>query len=68
MDSGPAHVAHGIATDGQAPHVMVAADGVRRTFGGGHTAVEALRGVSFTVDRGQLVVLRGRSGSGKTTL
>jgi putative ABC transport system ATP-binding protein len=68
MDSGPAHAAHGIATDGQPPHVMVAADGIRRTFGSGHTAVEALRGVSFTVDRGQLVVLRGRSGSGKTTL
>jgi ABC-type lipoprotein export system ATPase subunit len=47
---------------------MVAADGIRRTFGSGHTAVHALRGVSFTVDRGQLVALRGRSGSGKTTL
>ena len=47
---------------------MVAADVVSRTFGSGHTAVHALRGVSFTVDRGQLVVLRGRSGSGKTTL
>ena len=51
-----------------APQVMVAADVVSRTFGSGHTAVHALRGVSFTVDRGQLVVLRGRSGSGKTTL
>jgi putative ABC transport system ATP-binding protein len=47
---------------------MVAADGVCRTFGRGHTAVHALRGVSFTVGRGQLVALRGRSGSGKTTL
>ena len=48
--------------------VMVAADGICRTFGRGHTAVQALRGVSFTVGRGQLVALRGRSGSGKTTL
>jgi putative ABC transport system ATP-binding protein len=47
---------------------MVGADGICRTFGSGHTAVHALRAVSFTVDRGQLVVLRGRSGSGKTTL
>jgi putative ABC transport system ATP-binding protein len=48
--------------------VMVAADDVRRTFGSGHQAVHALRGASFTVDRGQLAALRGRSGSGKTTL
>jgi putative ABC transport system ATP-binding protein len=47
---------------------MVAVNGVGRTFGSGHTAVHALRRVSFTVDRGQLVALRGRSGSGKTTL
>ena len=68
MNSGQAHVAHGTDNAGPPPQVMVAADGVRRTFGSGHTAVHALRGVSFTVDRGQLVALRGRSGSGKTTL
>ena len=68
MNSGRAHSAHGVADVGQPPQVMVAADGICRTFGSGHTAVHALRGVSFTVDRGQLVALRGRSGSGKTTL
>jgi putative ABC transport system ATP-binding protein len=47
---------------------MVTADGVSRIFGSGHTAVPALREVSFTVSRGQLTALRGRSGSGKTTL
>ncbi len=41
---------------------------VSRTFGAGHNAVHALREVSFTVPRGQLVALHGRSGSGKTTL
>jgi putative ABC transport system ATP-binding protein len=68
MDSGQAHSAQGTGTAGQPPRVMVLVDGVCRTFGSGHTAVQALRGVSFTVERGQLVALRGRSGSGKTTL
>src|ERR1700689_4565024 len=62
-----AYPAHGLGDAGPS-RVMVAADGICRTFGSGQLAVHALRGVSFTVDRGQLVALRGRSGSGKTTL
>ena len=48
--------------------VMAEVTNVTRTFGRGAGAVHALRGVSFTVRRGQLVALGGRSGSGKTTL
>jgi putative ABC transport system ATP-binding protein len=68
MNSVQAHSAHGTENAGLPPQIMVEADGVSRTFGSGRTAVRALRGVSFTVDRGQLVAVRGRSGSGKTTL
>jgi putative ABC transport system ATP-binding protein len=47
--------------------VIQARDLVRR-YGEGPTAVEALRGVSLDVERGQLVAVMGPSGSGKSTL
>jgi putative ABC transport system ATP-binding protein len=62
----PAAARPGTVLDDQS--VMVEAREVSRTFGHGSTAVHALRGVSFAVERGQLVALVGRSGSGKTTL
>ncbi|MBM7170229.1 ABC transporter ATP-binding protein [Streptomyces sp. G44] len=47
---------------------MVVVEDLHRTYGTGAAAVHALRGVSLTVPRGELVALKGRSGSGKTTL
>ncbi|MCI1984572.1 MAG: ABC transporter ATP-binding protein [Bifidobacteriaceae bacterium] len=40
---------------------------VTKTFGSGHTEVDALKGVDFSVSRGEFVSVIGPSGSGKST-
>jgi putative ABC transport system ATP-binding protein len=48
--------------------VAVHATDLRRTYGEGDTAVNALRGVSIDVPKGHLTAVMGPSGSGKSTL
>lgn len=43
-------------------------ENVGKTFGRGSSAVAAVNNVSFSVDRGSIVLIMGPSGSGKTTL
>src|SRR5438874_11621155 len=47
---------------------VVSANDLTRRYGEGDTAVDALRGVSLEVPRGQLTAVMGPSGSGKSTL
>lgn len=47
---------------------IISAAGVTKTYNTGKMEVPALRGVDFTISRGEMVAIMGPSGCGKTTL
>ncbi len=53
--------------DGAADRI-IRAEGVVKTYDTGTSKVQALRGVDFAVERGEMVAVMGPSGCGKTTL
>ncbi|HET7560114.1 MAG TPA: ATP-binding cassette domain-containing protein, partial [Limnochordia bacterium] len=55
-------------TPGSDPQPVVQVEDVEREYRLGGEVVQALKGVSLTLNRGTFAMLRGRSGSGKTTL
>ena len=50
------------------PANFVVADNIIKTYGTGDAQVRALKGLSFTVGKGEFAVIVGPSGAGKTTV
>src|SRR5262249_48757160 len=67
VDRGP-HSRYGAPSMADLNEQVVVATDVTRRYGEESTAVDALRGVSLSLEKGSLTAIMGPSGSGKSTL
>ncbi len=57
-----------VSTEVAAPTSMIVVDDLRKSLRTGSTNVDILKGIEFTIARGEFVAIMGASGSGKSTL
>lgn len=65
------HALHPSATSlisDKEPTPMIVVEALRKSLRTGSTTVDILRGLDFTIERGEFVAIMGASGSGKSTL
>ena len=67
-DSSARDVPASFGTPRSTPKSLIVADGLTKTYTTGSVSVEALKDLTFTIDRASFVSFVGPSGSGKTTL